>query len=109
MRDAVVIELEVDRAERMDRLYREYCGFPVDLLKENTLRVQKRLGPQNTKLAIDLLDSDRRDAWLDVMLQYYDKTYDHARNSRHPDTIQPVPFSWMNAEESLNHLIKFLN
>lgn len=108
MRGADVIELQVERSERIDRLFREYCGFPGEDLKENTLRVQKRLGPQNTKQALDFLNSNNRSHWLDLMLQYYDKTYDHARNDRNPDTIKPISFSWLKKDESLGLVHKLI-
>ncbi|MFM9007458.1 MAG: tRNA 2-selenouridine(34) synthase MnmH [Bacteroidota bacterium] len=106
MRDANVIELEVERSERINRLYREYCGFPAEELTQNTLRVQKRLGPQNTKQALQFLDSDDRSAWLDLMLQYYDKTYEHARSDRNPNALKPISFSWEKPEDSLSNLLK---
>ncbi|MFN5355673.1 MAG: tRNA 2-selenouridine(34) synthase MnmH [Bacteroidota bacterium] len=108
MRSADVIEIDVERSERIERLYSEYCGFPGDLLKENTLRVQKRLGPQNTRQAIDFLDSDNRSSWLDLMLQYYDKTYDHSRADRNPDTIKSISFSWAKKEDSIRLLYESL-
>lgn len=106
MREAPVVEIEVPRTQREERIYREYCVFPNESLAEHTLRIGKRLGPQNVKSALEFLESNDQAAWLKIVLDYYDKTYGFSQDQRDPAKTRKVLFSWENTESDLPEVIK---
>ncbi len=82
MRNAPVIEVDVPIFIRKERILNEYGSFPVSQLKECTVRLEKRLGGLRLKLAIEALENDRKEEWLDYLLEYYDNTYAYGMTLR---------------------------
>lgn len=83
MQNAPLVLVDMDKNLRIERLVREYACFDISLLYEATHRIQKRLGGQHHKAAIEALD--RRDfaAVAEITLTYYDKAYLHGIE-KHP-------------------------
>lgn len=72
---APLIDLEVPREERLDRLVAGYARFSKTALRAAFLRIQKRLGGQHLKAALIALEGcDYREA-ARIALAYYDKAY----------------------------------
>lgn len=109
MRLAPVVEVSVDRRQREVRIQNEYCVFPASELAEHTGRIKKRLGPQHLKQALRFLDEGDKDAWLQIVLDYYDKTYAHANSQRDPKTVVAVDFDWESAGVGVRKLINAKN
>ncbi len=105
MRLASVIEIEVSHLERMDRILKEYGIFPKELLSENTRRIERRLGGQHMRAALDFLEKDQLEKWLEIILAYYDKTYNHSNEKREKQQIRSVAFSWKDAEKGISEII----
>lgn len=105
MRETQVLEVLVDRSERKTRILREYGIFPADDLAFHTKRIGKRMGPQHVKTALEHLEAGDLSTWVDIVLDYYDKTYQHSREQRDSSRISEVPFTWKNAEEGVGRLI----
>ncbi|MBU1822908.1 MAG: tRNA 2-selenouridine(34) synthase MnmH, partial [Bacteroidetes bacterium] len=82
MQKAPLVLVELEKNLRIERLVREYACFDIELLYEATHRIQKRLGGQHHKAAIEALD--RRDfaAVAEITLTYYDKAYLHGVEKR---------------------------
>ncbi len=77
MNEAPAIEVNIDITERLNRVMEEYGTFPVDLLKEKTKKIEKRLGGVRLKQALDYLSNGDLKSWAIIMLDYYDKTYEY--------------------------------
>ena len=76
MRTAPVLEIQRSDRERVERLVQVYsCHGKADL-REATERIQKRLGPQRTRQALEAIDSENWDLACLAMLDYYDSCYD---------------------------------
>ena len=75
MRNAVLINLKVDLVQRTAALVNEYGALDKDFLVECTERIRKRLGPEQTKYAIEAIRADRMEDFIRLVLVYYDKTY----------------------------------
>jgi len=105
MRKAPVLEVLVDRAERKTRILREYGIFPSADLAFHTKRISKRMGPQYAKTALEFLDQGDVSGWVDLVLDYYDKTYQHSKEQREASNITEVPFSWENPDSGVVQLI----
>jgi len=77
MRSASVIVLETPLEGRLDNLMKDYGGAPLLDMISAVQRIQKRLGSQLTIEVIRLLEQDRRREAFNLLLMYYDKTYQH--------------------------------
>jgi tRNA 2-selenouridine synthase len=75
MRDATMININVDLRTRVDFLTAGYGGLDKDFLIASTERIRKRLGPEQTKHAIIAIQEDRMEDFICIALVYYDKTY----------------------------------
>jgi tRNA 2-selenouridine synthase len=72
----------VDR--RKKRILDEYGVFSKKELSECTIKVRKRLGAVRLAEALIALDEGRMNDWLDILIEYYDKTYSYSLSERKP-------------------------
>ena len=107
MQKLPLIELIVPIEERKSRLVIEYGSLDKTLLEEATLRLKKKLGDEQARLAVSLLHENKLDEWVSILLTYYDKTYNHSRNSK-KKVSQQIDYSWQNESESFNNLLKLI-
>ncbi len=82
---ADVVEIECPTELRMKRILDEYGSFPVPALVECTTKLQKRLGDLRMREAVTELENENREAWLAILLDYYDRTYAHSTGERKPE------------------------
>jgi len=75
MRQAPVYFLEIPFEERLKYIAREYGRFDKVKLIDSIIRIQKRLGGLETKIAIDFLLEDNTIECFRILLKYYDKWY----------------------------------
>lgn len=80
-RKSPLLELEIPFDARMEYLVRTYGSFPSGSLQEAFLRLEKRLGGQHCKAAVEALQAGDLSTAAAIALRYYDKSYAHA-NSR---------------------------
>ncbi len=71
------IEVQRSAAFRKAEILRIYGVFSVEDLEEKTEQLNKRMGREQTRDAIEKLRADDRNGWLDILLHYYDKNYQH--------------------------------
>ena len=83
MKSSKVIKIEVDKKIRIQRLVKEYASFNIQELKNIVLKIGKRLGGQNVKLAIEALDNNNFAKVADITLAYYDKAYNYSIQNNH--------------------------
>jgi tRNA 2-selenouridine synthase len=84
---------EMPVGERADRLVVDYGRFPKEALAEATRRIERRLGPQHCKAALEALEAgDLRTVAL-ITLNYYDKAYRRGVEGRDPQRVIKVPAS----------------
>lgn len=89
MRSTNVINLLVSHDYRIHSLVQEYGQLDKNFMIDCTLRVQKRLGPEQTKHAIAALKEDRMADFIRLLLVYYDKTYRRGMEKRNPAQLFP--------------------
>lgn len=106
MRAALVIEVQVERKERVKRISDEYCIFPVEQLAEHTRRIERRLGGQHLKAALSFLEENKLEEWLEIVLNYYDKTYAFSNDQRDQAMSHFIPFSWEYPKEGIAELLR---
>jgi tRNA 2-selenouridine synthase len=93
MRIAQILNLEVDREERVERLVREYACFKDIALKENTLKLSKRLGGLEVKKAVCAIDQGDYHSVVRIVLAYYDKAYAFGLATREIATVNHLRLS----------------
>tara|TARA_B100000674_G_scaffold473449_1_gene464401 strand:+ start:4177 stop:5232 length:1056 start_codon:yes stop_codon:yes gene_type:complete len=76
MRTAPVLEIQRCERERVERLVGVYSCHGKAELSEATERIQKRLGPQRTRQALEAIASENWSVACQAMLDYYDSCYD---------------------------------
>jgi tRNA 2-selenouridine synthase len=109
IRTAPVIEMNIGFDRRLERIRKEYACFPVEVLKNTTLKIKKRLGPQHLKAAIECLDQADFDGWLQIVMVYYDKLYEHGTLQRKPGTVHTIDLSATEETMIAGEIIRFVN
>jgi tRNA 2-selenouridine synthase len=74
--------MEIPFEERLLFISTHYGKLNQDQLVEATTRIQKRLGPNETKNTIQFLKEGNTEAAFNLLLRYYDKTYTKAMYQR---------------------------
>jgi tRNA 2-selenouridine synthase len=105
MQLAPSLEIQVPTETRIQRIIQEYGNLPKDQLIQQTQKLTKRLGGQHEQAAVQALQADDFKTWVEILLVYYDKSYQHFVNNNNTK-ITPVPWDWNQIESSL---LTFLN
>jgi len=74
--------IEIDFENRLEFIYNYYGKKDDQSLINAILRIQKRLGPNETKTTINLILENKTKEAFRELLKYYDKTYIKSLNSR---------------------------
>jgi tRNA 2-selenouridine synthase len=106
IRKAPLFDLQVDAAQRVETLVTEYGSLDKDFLVECTDRIRKRLGLQNTKLAITAIREDRMADFIQLVLVYYDKTYRATLTGRDPALVFPIVVKGADAAANARQLLQ---
>ena len=87
IRKAPVINIELKKEIRAQRLVLEYAGIDDELLRSAITRINKRLGGQNTKIVLDAID--KKDYYKAALysLTYYDKAYTYGLSKRETSKV----------------------
>ncbi|GAB2856534.1 tRNA 2-selenouridine(34) synthase MnmH [Hymenobacter ruber] len=99
--------LEVPRAARVAKLAAEYGAEDPALLAEAIERLQKRLGGLATKQALAAVAAGDFPLMVELVLDYYDKTYTYGlapRPEEPPRTF--VPVAGCDAAQNAAHLLR---
>lgn len=82
MRKAPVAFVDLPQPRRAERLVADYGACPPEELAAAIGRIQKRMGPQHAKAALEALHAGNLPAVARITLHYYDKTYARGLSSR---------------------------
>jgi tRNA 2-selenouridine synthase len=93
MRQARVVFANVPKEIRIRRLVQMYTDCDVNLLREATQRIEKRLGGLDFKLAMQALEEKDFARVADLTLNYYDKAYLYGIAQRLPEKVQTIVLS----------------
>jgi tRNA 2-selenouridine synthase len=75
IRNAPLFFIDIPFEERLHFILSSYGNLDIEALKEATIRIQKRFGPNETKITLAFLDEKNIKAAFDILLNYYDKQY----------------------------------
>ncbi|MCT4615921.1 MAG: tRNA 2-selenouridine(34) synthase MnmH [Marinifilaceae bacterium] len=107
MRESLVIKIEMPMKYRLERLVKEYAVFGAEKLASLLSKIERRLGGQNLKLALDLLKEENYEKVAEISLRYYDKAYNHGIEKRDPKTIKSIDLENNDAQLNAEKIIKF--
>ncbi len=82
MRTKKVFFLNIPFDERLDFIVHNYGSFEKDALVAAIIRIKKRLGGLETKIAVNHLIEDNLRSCFSVLLRYYDKQYQKGLQNR---------------------------
>jgi tRNA 2-selenouridine synthase len=104
MKTAPLVLLERPLEERVAALTDLYGVQAPALLLEATLRLERRLGPQRTAAAMAHISAGAMDDACRILLDYYDRTYDHEL-TRRPPPMARLPVGGLDADAVAARLI----
>ena len=108
MNKSSIIQLSMPLAHRVKRVVSEYGSFDSEKLKEKISRL-KRMGGNNVKLALQHLGENNLEAVAELLLQYYDKSYQFGANKYKKNKPIKLQLEDDNPTESTFTLIKLAN
>lgn len=75
MRKSPVFFLEIPFEHRLSHILQHYGCLSKEKLIEAVERIQKRFGPNETKMTLEFLQEDNTEAAFRILLEYYDRQY----------------------------------
>ena len=106
MRKSRLIKIDVDRETRIDFLEEEYGVLDKDFLVEATERIAKRLGPVQTKTAIEAIGRGDMREFIGIALTYYDKAYKRGLSMRDEASICYVEVDIRDSAECAKYILE---
>lgn len=97
MRASQVYFLDIPFEERLQYIVAGYGKKDKDKLVSAIMRIQKRLGPLETKTAINHLLEDNISDCFAILLKYYDKQYKKGLQERKPEQVHTITCGNTNA------------
>ena len=82
MRLSPICFLDIPFEERLKHITEEYGKLDKQRMADAIVRIQKRLGGLETKLALQHLEADEIEPCFRILLRYYDKWYSKGLNNR---------------------------
>jgi len=79
MKNSKRIEILRSESNRLEELINTYSVFKKEELRESVLRINKRLGPQRTKIALESINNEKWEIVCRSVLDYYDKCYEYEK------------------------------
>ncbi len=105
MMTAPVLQIERSRQERIDLLLEGYGAIALDHLITATERLRKRLGGERTQQAINFIQQGNLAGAINLVLDYYDKTYRYDLQRRQVE-IESIHVSGLADDEIAKQLIQ---
>ncbi len=108
MRKSRVVFLDIPKSVRVERLVKEYAYYDHQLLIDATNRIQKRMGGQHHKAAIDALLKKDYAAVVDITLNYYDKAYLFGLSERNQNNVFKIDIEEDEPSKTAEVLVRWL-
>ncbi len=106
LQKAPVIILIMDVDKRVPRLIEEYSTYPPEMLKNSIMKISKRMGGDNTKDAIDAVDTGDFEKAIRITLKYYDKAYLYGITKKHSGNVIYVEAENDDIEANANKILE---
>jgi tRNA 2-selenouridine synthase len=83
MREAEIVFLDISREQRARHLVGDYAQYEQEALRTCVLKIEKRLGGDRTREALEAIDREDYYQTAMITLHYYDKAYMHSLEKNH--------------------------
>ncbi|MDP3453053.1 MAG: tRNA 2-selenouridine(34) synthase MnmH [Bacteroidales bacterium] len=90
MRVSPLVKVEASFETRVERLMRDYGCYPVDKLCASIKKIEKRLGYDKCKLALDACERGDLKSAAEISLLYYDKAYGNQLETRFREKLNQL-------------------
>ena len=107
LEQALTVNIEVDREDRVAYLVQEYGLLDPDFLAECTKRIHKRLGPLQTTQAVAAIREGRMADFIKLVLVYYDKTYQKALSKKVSERLFNLRLSGNSDADNARLILNF--
>ncbi|OQX75210.1 MAG: tRNA 2-selenouridine(34) synthase MnmH [Bacteroidetes bacterium 4484_276] len=109
MRDCPVIRLEMGEKLRVERLVVDYAKYPKKQLIESVNKIEKRIGGQHAKKITAAIEAEDFYTAIQMVLGYYDKTYNYGLTKRENPKIYHLETNTLNARQNAGLVIDYFN
>lgn len=103
MRSSPVYFIEMPFEERLQRIIADYGSHPEEKLINAIVRIQKRLGPNETKMSINYIVEGNIEQSFRILLSYYDKLYAKSLQNRDDASTHVHKISCNSPEDFFLH------
>ena len=83
MRETEIVFLDISREQRARHLVGDYAQYEQEALRTCVLKIEKRLGGDRTREALEAIDREDYYETAMITLHYYDKAYMHSLEKNH--------------------------
>jgi len=83
MRETEIVFLDISREQRARHLVGDYAQYEQEALRTCVLKIEKRLGGDRTREALEAIDREDFYQTAMITLHYYDKAYMHSLEKNH--------------------------
>ena len=106
MKVATMWNVQIPLAARLQNLLDDYVGTDRSDLEMAFGKLERKLGGQHLKAALEALQRDDYAAAAEIALYYYDKTYQHGLENSLSVMLQPIEFDHGDPMAIARQLIK---
>lgn len=108
MKAAPIIRVSVPKEERVQRLIADYGQYTKEEICAAIQRIEKRLGPQHAKRAMELVEEGNAAEVARITLTYYDKAYDHNHQKRNYKDVYFVDCESADAGQNAERVLRLV-
>jgi tRNA 2-selenouridine synthase len=108
MKSAPIIRFHIPQDLRVARLIDDYGDFPIEILSESVLKIQKKLGGLATTQALDALQNGNLAVTVQITLNYYDRSYDGNHQRRDFKDIHILQSDTAEAKINASKVLDFV-
>ncbi len=105
MRQNQLMKIDMEKEKRIDFLEEEYGILDKDFLISSTEKIAKRLGPVQTKTAIEAIKLGNMREFINIALTYYDRAYTRGLSMREEEKIKTISIDFVDASQCAKHIL----
>ena len=103
-----MVKVEIQKEARIKRLVKEYSGFNKKFLKEAVTKISEKLGGTRKKQALEAIDKKDFEFVADLVLTYYDKSYQHSVSGRINQNIKSCHLNEDNPAKNAERILEVI-
>lgn len=100
------IEIDKTDNERIAHIVSEYAALDQVELSAAVVRLQKRLGGDRTRQALEAIQANQPEIWIPILLLYYDKTYEFDLQRHEVSKTIRLNLQGLSFEDQVNLLLQ---